>query len=189
MNGSLQIYVPGPGDPPDRTAPDADPPELYVPGPAPSDAGLAGRLRSALDAADGDPGELAVRVMQDPGLRDLVLERMERMLRDGRAGAVAGREPGGWLLGAPLADRVGLPFVALRREAGRSQGPATPAPSGELPAMVVAGALEEGGAAAVDRALDDAGLELAGIAALCGDEADQEAWSSYTDNLLFLLDI
>lgn len=116
-------YVPPPeGDEP-PTAPGTGtwPPSLYVPAPEPSDGELADRIRAAIRSYPDFPREGirfrdVVPVFRDPDLFDDVLARMAGAARRWEADGVAAVESRGFLLGAPLADRLGLPLAPIRKQ-------------------------------------------------------------------------
>lgn len=121
-------YVPRPGEDEPRVSPGAEswPPPLYVPGPERAPDELAGRIEAALRTYADFPREGARfrdvgPVFRDPGLFDAVLARLAGAARRWDVGRIAAVESRGFLLGAPLADRLGLPLAPIARE-GRLPG-------------------------------------------------------------------
>lgn len=55
-------------------------------------------------------------LLANPGAFRSVLEAMSGWAKEAGAGAVVGIESRGFLFGAPLADRLGVPFVPVRKE-------------------------------------------------------------------------
>lgn len=55
-------------------------------------------------------------IMQDPKLSNEVLDEMVNQYKDQQIDAVAGIESRGFLLGYPLAMRLGVPFVLIRKK-------------------------------------------------------------------------
>ncbi|GIW13947.1 MAG: adenine phosphoribosyltransferase [Tepidiforma sp.] len=55
-------------------------------------------------------------LLGDPGAFRSALDALTALARDSGAGAIVGIESRGFLFGAPIADRLGLPFVPVRKE-------------------------------------------------------------------------
>lgn len=112
---------PGEGDEPaDPAGKETWPPTLYVPAPEPTGTGLARRIEAAVrDYPDfprrGVRFRDVVPVFRDPELFDDILTRLAGEAGRRRADWVAAVESRGFLLGAPLADRLGLPFAPIRK--------------------------------------------------------------------------
>ena len=118
-------YVPRPEE--ERSPPgEADegegwPATVYVPAPEPSEEELEGRLRERIRTYADFPREGVrfrdvVPVFRDPRLFDDVLARMETAALGWEVNWVAAVESRGFLLGAPLADRLELPLAPIRKE-------------------------------------------------------------------------
>lgn len=121
-------YVPRP-DRDDVTSPAGSPswtPTVYVPGPEPAADELGGRISSAIRTHDDFPRD-GVRfrdvmpVFRDPRLFDDVVDRLTEAAQRWEPGWIAAVESRGFLLGAPLASRLGLPLAPIRKE-GRLPG-------------------------------------------------------------------
>lgn len=116
-------YVPRPGEDEPRAPSGPDPwiPDLYVPGPEPTMDELAGRISAAIRTYADFPRK-GVRfrdvdpVFRDPRLFDDVLARLAETARRWDVGRVAAVESRGFLLGAPLADRLELPLAPIRKQ-------------------------------------------------------------------------
>ncbi len=54
-------------------------------------------------------------LLGNPDAFSAALDQLERGVRDQRPGAIVGIESRGFLFGGPLADRMGLPFVPVRK--------------------------------------------------------------------------
>lgn len=163
MTEPPEPYVPGSPSGPGEGAAGPGPPRIYVPGPAPDETELAGRLRRLVRGLPGTgtpdaefPERLAAAVVRDPELLDAVLGRLAASMRGREADAVAAPGPAGWLLAAPLADRAAVPLLALR------PGPSG-SPTGEDPVPGPEGAAgtealpDAGRVFLVDAVLADAG--------------------------------
>lgn len=116
-------YVPRP-DRDDAASPTGSrswPPTVYVPAPEPAAGELAGRIGAALRTYDDFPRE-GVRfwdvlpIFRDPDLYDDVLARFTVAAEHWGADWIAAVESRGFLLGAPLADRLGIPLAPVRKE-------------------------------------------------------------------------
>lgn len=116
-------YVPRPdGDDPAPPAGSGSwTPTVYVPAPEPAADELGGRIAAAVRAYDDFPRE-GVRfrdvfpIFGDPDLYDEVLARLTEAAEGWGAGWIAAVESRGFLLGAPLADRLGVPLAPIRKE-------------------------------------------------------------------------
>lgn len=181
MRGAPEPYLPGrPSSPDDEPAEEGSwPPRIYVPGPASGHEALPEEVRRRLRAIVGDrpdpaEGEAHARaVLGPPGLRDAVLGRLEAAARERGADRVAGLGPGGWLLAAVLADRMGLPFMAITAPGtGEGAGQDPVAAEGDRVLVLVPVAGEEGLDTAI-RALESDGAEVAGVAALARAASDK----------------
>lgn len=114
-------YVPSPGEDIPRPPSGSEPwiPTLYVPSAAPEE--LASRIQAAIRTYPDFPRE-GIRfrdllpVFRDPGLFDDVLDRLADAALAWEVGWLAAVESRGFLLGAPLAARLGLPLAAIRKE-------------------------------------------------------------------------
>lgn len=116
-------YVPRPDrdDAPAPTGSRAWPPTVYVPAPELPEDELARRIGAALRTYEDFPRE-GVRfrdvfpIFRDPDLYDDVLARLAVAAERCGADSIAAVESRGFLLGAPLADRLGLPLAPVRKE-------------------------------------------------------------------------
>lgn len=54
-------------------------------------------------------------LLRDPGARTFAIDQMTEYVRSRRPDAVVGIESRGFLFGVPIADRLGLPFVPVRK--------------------------------------------------------------------------
>lgn len=96
-------------------------PTVYVPAPGPASDELGGRIAAALRAYDDFPRE-GIRfrdvfpIFRDPELYDDVLTRLTDAAEAWGVDAIAAVESRGFLLGAPLADRLGIPLAPIRKE-------------------------------------------------------------------------
>ena len=82
---------------------------------------LEEKLRSAIRDVPDFPKEGIVfkditPIMQNPELSNDVLDAMYEMYKDQEIDVVAGIESRGFLFGYPLAMRLGLPFVLIRKK-------------------------------------------------------------------------
>lgn len=117
-------YVPRPGEeepPPGPGEQDGWPATVYVPAPAPPEEELARRIEERIRTYPDFPREGVqfrdvVPLFRDPGLFGEVLDRMETTALGWGVDGVAAVESRGFLLGAPLADRLGLPLAPIRKE-------------------------------------------------------------------------
>lgn len=116
-------YVPRPDR--DAVAPPAGsrswPPTVYAPAAEPAVDELARRIEAALRTHDDFPRD-GVRfrdvlpIFRDPDLYDDVLGRLAVAAEPWEPDWIAAVESRGFLLGAPLADRLGIPLAAVRKE-------------------------------------------------------------------------
>lgn len=117
-------YVPPPGEsepavPPAKEA--SWTPVPYVPSGGQEADDLAGRVRAALTTYADFPREgILFRdispVLRDPDLLDDVVARMAEEAARRRVDSIAAIESRGFLLGAPLAVRMDLPLVPIRKQ-------------------------------------------------------------------------
>lgn len=85
-----------------------------------ADGAIAARIRAAIrDVPDfPQPGILfrdITPVLAEPGLIGQIADRLAGVYRDRGADVVAGIESRGFLFGAPIADRLGVGFVPIRK--------------------------------------------------------------------------
>lgn len=189
-------YVPRPEEEP---SPPATPPgetdegeewpaAVYVPAPAPSEEELARRLRERIRTYPDFPREGVqfrdvVPIFRDPDLFDDVLTRLEAAALGWEVDWVAAVESRGFLLGAPLADRLGLPLAPVRKQGKLPGETATrsyeleygsaelelqrEAVEEEKAVLLVDDLLATGGTLhAAARLLEDVGARVAGMAVL-----------------------
>lgn len=96
-------------------------PTVFVPETGPTADDLPGRVAAAIRTYADFPREGVqfrdvVPVFRDPRLFGEVLGRLAEAARSWEAEWVAAVESRGFLLGAPLADRLGLPLAPIRKE-------------------------------------------------------------------------
>lgn len=113
-------YVPRPGEdePPAPSGSEPWIPTVYV---AAGPDELARRIEAAIHTyadfpRDGIQFRDVFPVFRDPALFDDVLDRLADAAREWEAGWLAAVESRGFLLGAPLAARLGLPLAVVRKE-------------------------------------------------------------------------
>lgn len=133
------VYVPGRR--PDEAAGTADrgdvwPRPVFTPGERRAERTLAARVREALGpeprprGAEGPGGRVAA-LFRSPEVAREVVGRLSREARERGCTAVVAVEPGGGLVGAPVAVEAGLPLVLVGGAEGRPEGRAARAPGGD----------------------------------------------------------